>query len=127
MCHANPLAFHEMVSFSFLTTVLDNNLLTFRLDALVVLNVNEAKAWGTSIYSYVEASQCVSLLIDLRALGMRAICSIYNVGVQVGTACTGSTLKLPVHCDLAVGYVVATSGTEVRAIWCCLFSHNQHC
>ena len=33
----------EMISFSSLTTALDNNLLTFRLDALVLLKVNEAK------------------------------------------------------------------------------------
>ena len=37
----------------------------FQLDALVLLRVNEAKAWGTSIYSYVEASWCALLLIDL--------------------------------------------------------------
>ena len=40
----------EMVSFSSLTTVLDNNLPTFRLDALVVLKANEANVWRTSIY-----------------------------------------------------------------------------
>ena len=38
----------------------------FQLDALVLLKANETKAWGTSIYSYVEASQHASLLIDLR-------------------------------------------------------------
>ena len=43
---------------------LDNNLPTFWLDALVLLKANEAKAWGTSIYSYVEASRRASLLID---------------------------------------------------------------
>ena len=55
---------NEMISSSSLTTVLDNNLPTFQLDALVFLKANEAKAWGTSIYSYIEATWCASLLID---------------------------------------------------------------
>ena len=36
----------------------------FRLDALVLLRASEAKAWGTSICSYVEAWWRASLLID---------------------------------------------------------------
>ena len=55
-----------MVGFSSLTTV---DLLT---DALVLLKVNEAKACGTSVYSYVKASWRMSLPV----LGMR---TIYNV------------------------------------------------
>ena len=55
-----------MINFSSLTTVLDSNLPTFQLDALVLLKANEAKAWGTSIYSYVEASRSASLLVDRR-------------------------------------------------------------
>ena len=37
---------YEMVSFSSLTTVLENKLPTFRLNALVVLEANEAKGVG---------------------------------------------------------------------------------
>ena len=29
-------------------------MLTFQLDALVLFEANEAKAWGTSIYSYFK-------------------------------------------------------------------------
>ena len=38
----------NLMSFSFLTTALDNLAIkrTFRLDALVLLKANEAKAWG---------------------------------------------------------------------------------
>ena len=90
-------------------------LLTFRLYALVLLRVNEAKAWGTSIYSYVEPSPRASLLIEL--------CWACMLFIQftmwwVGTACAGSTLKPPVHGDPAVGYVIAAIAIEVRPLWC---------
>ena len=39
----------------------------FWLDALVLLKANEAKSWGTSIYSYVEACFVALLLIALCA------------------------------------------------------------
>ena len=38
---------------------------TFRLDALSSSETNEAKAWGTTIYSYVKACWRASLLIAL--------------------------------------------------------------
>ena len=76
-----------MISFSSLTTVLDNNLPTFRLDPLILLKVNEAKAWGTSIYSYVEASWRASLLIDRRwayVLSMKITVSHYAIHYILG-------------------------------------------
>ena len=45
----------------------------FRLDALILLRANEAKLWGTSIYSYVEACQHVLLLN-----GMHTGCSVVH-------------------------------------------------
>ena len=96
--------------------ILDNFSLitTYRLDALV-LRVSEAKAWGTSIYSYVEASRHVSLLIDLcRA----CVLSVQSTMWSGGSGHVGSTPKLPVCGDPAVGYVVATVAIEVWALRC---------
>ena len=43
--HITYYSILEMISFSSLTTALDNDLLTFQLDALVLM-ANEAKVWG---------------------------------------------------------------------------------
>ena len=49
----------------------------FQLDALVLIRVNKAKSWGTSIiYSYVEACQRTVLLIA--HIGILIDCPIYN-------------------------------------------------
>ena len=51
--------------FSSLTISLSKKIILpmFQLDALVLLSVNEAKSWQTSIYSYIEACRCTLLLI----------------------------------------------------------------
>ena len=58
----------EMISFSSLTTVLDNNLPTFQLDALVLLMVNEAKVWGTSICQRRETHHFMSTAATEKSL-----------------------------------------------------------
>ena len=52
------LIFREMVSFSSLTTVLDNNLPTFRLDALVVLKANDGGPQFIATSSLAGARHC---------------------------------------------------------------------
>ena len=83
---------------------------TFRLDGLVLLKVNEAKASGTSIFSYVEASWCALLLIDLR---WACILSVQFMMWSGGYSLRGFHPKLSVRGDPAVGYVVATIAIEV--------------
>ena len=74
-----------------------------RLDAPVLLTANEAKAWGTSIYSYVEASQHASLLI--------ALCWACILPIQFATWLGGYSLHG--FGDPAVRYAVATVTIEV--------------
>ena len=80
----------------------------FRKDALVFLRANKAKALGMSIYSYIEACWCASLL-NYPTLGM-----LFNLRYSgVGVAYVGSTSKLPVRGNPAIEYVIATIAIEV--------------
>ena len=81
----------------------------FRLDALVLLRLNEAKSWGTSIYSYIEAYQRALLLVA--NVGHAYTLSDLQCG-WVGTVRVGSTSKFLVHGDPAVRYVIAIVGME---------------
>ena len=98
--------------FAFLTTLVDNNLSDVSKRCS---SPNEAKAWGTLIYSYVEAIRCVSLLINLywdAHYPFNLRCG------RVGVACMGSTPKLPVRGDPAVRHVIATIAIEVWTLQC---------
>ena len=76
---------------------------SFRLDVVILLRANEAKLWGTSIYSYVEACWCTLLLHA--HVGHADWLSDVRCG-HVDAACVGSTSDL--H-NLAVRYNVCRS------------------
>ena len=65
MCVIDNTELSNGESFSSLRPSLDKKVILpmFQLDALVLLRANVAKSWGTSIYSYVEACQCMVMLI----------------------------------------------------------------
>ena len=110
---------HELLNderISFLTASHGKNLscqCVNQMFLLVLLWVNEAKSWGTSIYNYAKACQCVLLLI---ALPWSCACTGNTIDDVVRPVWVPPPSFLYTIGNPAVGYVVAIIMIEVQAL-----------